>query len=79
MVDINNICKADKGIVILNTVTGEYYCGLNKFDKQLRKAKIYHSKKWAEEAIDTYIKNHKQYNKQDYTMLNVVINIELRR
>lgn len=79
MVNINNICKEDKGIVILNTVTEEYYCGLNKFDKQLRKAKIYHSKKWAEEAISNYTENHKQYDKQNYITLNVVMSIELRR
>lgn len=31
---------------------GFYYCGLNKWDKQLRKAQLFHSFKWAKEARD---------------------------
>lgn len=35
---------SDGGYVIYSIKTDEYYCGLNKFNKQLRQAKIYHSK-----------------------------------
>lgn len=31
---------------------GFYWCGLNKWDKQLRKAQLFHSWKWAIEARD---------------------------
>lgn len=41
----------DEGYVIFNKITKEYYCGLNKFDKQLRKAKIYHSMRYVKDAL----------------------------
>ena len=31
---------------------GNYYTGYNKWDKQLRKAKLYHSYKYAKEMVD---------------------------
>lgn len=49
------IINDDKGFVILDIRTELFYCGLNKWDKQLRKAQIYHSKKHAEEYI--YLKD----------------------
>lgn len=52
----------DKGIVLKNS-DGIYYCGLHTCDKQLRKAKIYHSAKWADAAIeDIDIENHLNTN-----------------
>ena len=42
----------DGGLVIKDIKHNVYYCGLNTWNKQLRKAKIYHSAKWAHEAID---------------------------
>lgn len=65
----------DKGIVLKNS-DGLYYCGLNAFDKQLRKAKIYHSDKWANEAIET-IKKSTDYKfktiKRDFILVDVEI------
>lgn len=37
----------DKGYVVKDSITKEYYCGMNKWDKQLRKATIYHSIRYA--------------------------------
>lgn len=50
----------DSGYVC-KTETNEYYCGYNRFDKQLRMAKIYHSLKYAQEAKETMEErtNHK--------------------
>lgn len=42
----------DTGYVIKDSTTKEYYCGLNTWDKQLRKAKIYHSVKYANDVIN---------------------------
>lgn len=41
----------DNGQVIYNINTNEYFCGLNQWDKQLRKAKIYHSDRYINDAI----------------------------
>lgn len=41
----------DNGYVIYNIDTNTYFCGLNQWDKQLRKAKIYHSDKYINDAI----------------------------
>jgi len=59
----------DKGIVIKDIKHNVYYCGLKTWDKQLRKAKIYHSEKWAEEVIDYNYSNIKD----DLIFVNVVI------
>ena len=42
----------DNGFVIKNIETNEYYIGFEKWDKQLRKAKIYHSIKYANDVIN---------------------------
>jgi len=42
----------DSGWVILDKRCEVYYCGYKKWDKQLRKAKIYHSTKYANETMD---------------------------
>ena len=50
----------DNGFVIKNIDTNEYFIGFNKWDKQLRKAKIYHSIKYANDVInDSEYKNLK--------------------
>lgn len=43
----------DEGFIVIDTDTKEYFCGVKKFDKQIRKVKIFHSKKWADEVIET--------------------------
>lgn len=63
----------DSGIVLKNS-DNLYYCGLNTFDKQLRKAKIYHSDKYADEAIESIIKSTKfKIIKRDFIKVNVEI------
>lgn len=42
----------DKGYIIRRLFTGEFYCGLGKWDKQLRKAQIYHSRKEVEKYAE---------------------------
>lgn len=50
----------DRGIAIKD-INGNYYCGLKKWDKQLRKAKLYHSVEYAIEAITLEHKEGKAY------------------
>ena len=47
---------------------GTYWCGLNKWDKQVRKAKVFHSLKYANEV-------HSRFNA--LKLKNVEIRIEL--
>lgn len=61
----------DGGIVILDTENNTYYCGLNTWDKQLRKAKIYHQNKWADDVIKDYNKK----GKSKLTKITVSINV----
>lgn len=55
----NEFENYDFGKVIYDTSTGMYYCGLNTFKNQLRDAKVYHSNKHLNEAINTLINKHK--------------------
>lgn len=41
----------ENGIVLKNS-DGIFFCGLNTFDKKLRKAKIYHSEKYAQDTLN---------------------------
>ena len=61
----------DGGIVILDTENNTYDCGLNALDNQLRKAKIYHQNKWADDVIKDYNKK----GKSKLTKLTVSINV----
>jgi len=45
------ISDTGSGFVGYNTVTKCYYCGMNKFDKQLRKALIYHDITFLQDVI----------------------------
>lgn len=58
----------DNGYVVKDMVTNEYYCGMNKWDIQLRKAKIYHSKKYANEMMDDT-----RFRNRNKILLNVEI------
>ena len=42
----------------LKTDGGTYYCGLNKWDEQVRKAQLFRSEKWAKEASDAQEKKN---------------------
>lgn len=50
----------DKGFVIKDSQSGEYYCGMNFWDKQLREANIYHRKRYAKDI--TYDTGFKRRN-----------------
>lgn len=43
----------DSGYVVKDTNTKEYFCGMNKWDKQLRKAQIYHSIRYANQTMNS--------------------------
>lgn len=59
----------DKGIVIKDISTNEYYCGMNEWNIQLRKAKIYHSKKYANKMMDdTRFRNRNK----------ILVNVEIK-
>ena len=46
---------ADKKMyVIQDWDDGTFYCGMRYWDKQLRKAKIYHSLSFARDVVDAY-------------------------
>lgn len=40
--------------VIQSADDGMFYCGMRYWDKQLRKAKIYHSLSFARDVVDAY-------------------------
>lgn len=65
----------DYGLVIIDTTTNKYYCGCNKFDVQLRKAKIYHSEKYAKDIIDDIL-SRKMHIDRKLVMLPVEIRIK---
>lgn len=63
----------DFGIVLKNS-QGLYYCGLNKFDNQIRKSQIYHSVKYAEAACrDINSAENLPGLIKDFTLVNVEI------
>lgn len=47
----------DSGYVIKDPAYNTYYCGYKTWDSQLRKAKIYHSVKYAKEYMDSCDRN----------------------
>lgn len=51
--------NSDTGKVIFDTATNCYYCGMNTFKNQLRDAKIYHSDKFLNDAIQTLINSNR--------------------
>ena len=44
----------EKKMYVLQTDNGMFYCGYKCFDKQLRKAKIYHSLKYINDISEEY-------------------------
>ncbi|MBQ8218547.1 MAG: hypothetical protein IJZ79_02245 [Bacilli bacterium] len=61
--------ERDSGVVIKHKNKKLYYCGLSTWDSQLRKAKIYHSKKFAEEAMES----SNRFTKDELILVPVVI------
>jgi hypothetical protein len=62
----------DSGYVIKAT-TGAYYCGYSYIDKQMRKAKIYHSLKYALDAIKS-LKESAKFRNFEF----IIVNVEVR-
>ena len=75
----NEIKTEDSGLVVFRLDTQEYFCGLNKFDRQLRKAKIYHSKKWADAAVEWILDNKRGTQAQDLIVLPVDLRININK
>lgn len=47
----------DSGFVIYDETRNEFFCGLNTWDRQLRKAKVYHSERYLKQALESEQKN----------------------
>lgn len=62
----------DSGYVI-KTTTGAYYCGYSYIDKQLRKAKIYHSLQYAQAAIKS-LKESTKFRNFEF----IIVKVEVR-
>lgn len=45
---------AEKKMYVIQADDGMFYCGMRYWDKQLRKAKIYHSLSFARYVVKTY-------------------------
>lgn len=44
----------EKKMYVIQADDGMFYCGMKYWDKQLRKAKIYHSLSYARDVADAY-------------------------
>lgn len=55
----NHITKTDYGYVLKNS-KGQYFIGYNQISDQLRKAKIYHSERYADQCIKELANNPKR-------------------
>lgn len=55
----NHITKTDSGYVLKNS-KGQYFIGYNQISDQLRKAKIYHSERYADQCIKELANNPKR-------------------
>ena len=44
----------EKKMYVIQANDGMFYCGMRYWDKQLRKAKIYHSLAFAKDVVDAY-------------------------
>lgn len=44
----------DSGIIIFDADTKEYWCNMNAWSKELRKACIYHSMNWVQDVIKKF-------------------------
>lgn len=63
-----------KGNWVIKTSIGGYWCGPAHFDKQIRKAQIYHWKEAAEEQIDVICR--RKYISDDTITLEVIPVVE---
>ena len=70
----------DSGMVIYNKKNNVYYCGMNTWDKQLRKAKVYHVKRYVKDDIDKIVtEDTRDIFKRTYSLEDIeVYNIEVK-
>ncbi len=61
-----------KNLYVVQFNDSTYWCGYNTVDKQIRKAKIYTSLKYAKEAGDRALE---YLNKDSYKILKVELNV----
>lgn len=67
-----------KGNWVIKTSTGLYWCGVNLFDEQIRKAQIYHWKEKAEEQAAWIWKRNKISEDVTWEVIAVVEPKELK-
>ena len=67
-----------KGNWVIKTSTGLYWCGQNLFDKQLRKAQVYHWKEKAEEQAEYIFERNKISEDVTWEVIAVVEPKELK-
>ncbi len=65
------MANQDSGYILKNE-NDVYYCGLC-FDKQLRKVKIYHSLRYAKEAIENIKERYPEYRDSIWKIIKVEI------
>lgn len=63
--------KVDSGFIVLDKDTGKFFAGLNQWNSQLRKAKIYYSQHWINEFVNLPVNKNKNLE-----ILPVKISIE---
>lgn len=65
---------SDSGYVIKNS-DGLYFTGYNQVSNQLRQAKIYHSKRFAENAINNINNNSRRCSNvtKDFKLVKIII------
>jgi len=64
----------DIGLAIYHKKSQTYYCGLNQWDRQLRKAKFYHKEKYLMEWLTNYC-NDKAELVSEYEIHEIALNV----
>ena len=73
---ILNTVDWDKGIIIYHKPSKTYYCGYKHFDKQPRKAKIYHKENYLMEVLETILRDNPDETIADYAICNIYTIVE---
>lgn len=63
----------DSGYVIYDKQYEVYFCGMNKWDKQPRKALIYHSENYVKSALEDIVRKGK--DRKNLILLNATVKI----
>jgi hypothetical protein len=64
-----------ENLYVVQFKDGSYWCGLNTFDKQIRKAKIFKSLTYAREAGERFRFRSAFDGKDSYKILEIEINV----